>query len=323
MVFLVHNIQLTAASPMSFLHSSDLKPVSNFDESSLQVNQGSAGIALTFNGWSVDNWYTMRSLLNTYGAKVTFYVGNFDYITNDHFEKLRTLKSDGHEIAVQGYDYHDAVDYVSNYSLQAYVDNEVTPAIELMAENELNVTSFAYPYGSRNSFIDNELLKHFTRLRATAYTSNATRLVDLDMVYYEWQNETLVRGAGIDYEYENTVEEIIEGMERASRDTEVLVLYGHTITYDATPYGVPEEKLISILEAAQTLNLVFYTISGLSNVTYPTTPTPTPTPTGNGGWGLNDFLISIIISGVGIVVLWVVVSVLFRDDKNWQSGSIL
>jgi hypothetical protein len=140
------------------------------------------------------------------------------------------------------------------------------------------------------------------------------------MVYYKWQNETLVRGAGIDYEYENTVEEIIEGMERASRNSEVLVLYGHTITYDATPYGTPEEKLISILEAAQILNLVFYTISGLSHAITPTSPTPTPT--GNGGWGMNDFMISIIISGVGIAVLWVVVSVLFRDDKSWRSDSI-
>jgi peptidoglycan/xylan/chitin deacetylase (PgdA/CDA1 family) len=284
-----------------------------------QEDQDGAGIALTFNGWSVDNWYTIRNLLNTSGANVTFFVGNFDFLTEDHYNKLRALKSDGHEIAAQGYDYYDAVDYVTNYSLQAYIDNEITPTIELMSEKELTPTSFAYPFGSRNSMLDTELLKHFSRLRATAYTSNDTRIDDLDMAYYGWQNETLVRGVGVDYEYENSIEEIIEGMDRAVQENEVLILYAHTITYDATPYGVPEAKLIAILEAAQARNLPFYTITGLSDMIIRTTPTTTENGGGN-PWGLNDFVISIVIACVGIGFLWIFVTVVFRDEHKWQSS---
>ena len=302
MVFLDYNDKSVLISPTSFSPSN-------------LISEGGAGIALTFNGWSVDNWYTIRDLLNAYEAKATFFVGNFDFLAQDHYDKLLALKSDGHEIGAQGYNYYDAVDYVNNYSLQAYIDDEITPAIEVMSENELSPLSFAYPFGSRNSILDNELLKHFLRLRATAYTSNVTRVVDLDSVYYGWQDETLVRGVGIDYEYENSIEEIIDGMDRAVQNNEVLVLYAHTITYDATPYGTPEAKLIAILEAAQTRDLAFYTITGLSDLIVPTTPT-TPTDTGrtNNTWGVNDFIISIIITCVGIAFLWVFVTVFFRDE---------
>ena len=155
------------------------------------------------------------------------------------------------------------------------------------------------------------------RIRATAYTTSTTRIVDLDPVYYKWQNESLIRGVGIDAEYNNSIEDIIEGMERASQHNEVLVSYTHTLTDDILDYGTPVEKMEAILEAAQTLNLTFYTVSGLSN------PTTSTTPTGNGNtnstWGLNDTVITIIISCVGSGFLWICVSVVFRDGQKWQS----
>ncbi len=314
LAFLGYDDRHIATPSVHFTLTNDMRSGSNLSEPSAQVSQGGPGIAITFNGWSVDNWYGIRSLLNTYNAKATFFVGNLGYLTNDDFDKLRTLKSDGHEIASQGLHFFDAEDYINNYSLQAYIDDEITPALEILSENELIPSSFAYPFGSRNSLLDAELLRHFTRLRATAYSTTTTRVVDLDPVYYTWQNESLIRGVGIDAEYDNPIEDIIEGMERAHQYNEVLVSYTHTLTEDILNYGTPVEKMEAILEAAQTLNLGFYTVSGLSN---PTTLIPPTTPTES---GLPfDLVVSIVISGVGILLLWVLVSYIFRDDK-WQSG---
>jgi len=288
------------------------------------VTPGLPGIAITFNGWAVDEWYSIMSLLSNYSAKVTFFVGNIDNLTSSEFGKLRTMKNAGHEVAISGLRYVNAVEFVRNNSLQAYIDEEIAPAIELMTENELPPKSFAYPFGSRNSTIDAELLKYFIRLRSTAHTSNTTRIVDLDSVYYKWQNEVLIRGVGIDSEYGNTVDEIIQGLERAHQSDEVIILYGHTPTYDSPDYGTPVEKLASILEAAQTMNLVFYRVSDLVLPGTGTSTTPIDnrsTGITSSTGGLNDIAVSVLMACAGIGLLWVVVSVIFRDKEGWQSHS--
>ncbi|RDE15381.1 MAG: hypothetical protein C4K48_04045, partial [Candidatus Thorarchaeota archaeon] len=176
----------------------------------------------------------------------------------------------------------------------------------------------------RNSTIDAELLKYFIRLRSTAHTSNTTRIVDLDSVYYKWQNEVLIRGVGIDSEYGNTVDEIIQGLERAHQSDEVIILYGHTPTYDSPDYGTPVEKLASILEAAQTMNLVFYRVSDLVLPGTGTSTTPIDnrsTGITSSTGGLNDIAVSVLMACAGIGLLWVVVSVIFRDKEGWQSHS--
>ena len=289
------------------------------NEVAAQVAPGLSGIALTFNGWAIDDWYNMSSLLSGNNATATFFVGKIENLNSSDFEKLRAIKYDGNEIGLSGFRYVNAVDYTENHTLQEYIDEEITPAIEVMSDNDLFPTSFAYPYGSRNSTIDAELLRYFLRLRSTAYTTNTTRVVNLDLVYYNWQNEALIRGVGMDSEYGNTIEEITQGLERAQQSDEVLVLYGHTPIYNSPDYGTPAEKLLSIIQEAHALNLAFYRVSDL---VLPTTSTAT-TSTDTGGTmpstqasGWNDLVVSIFISCLGIGVLWVLVSFIFRDEKQ-------
>lgn len=303
----------------SFSFLNNVEPFFDHRKPGVLVSPGNAGIAITFNGWAVDNWYGIKNLLNEYGAKVTFFVGNLGNLTNDEFQKLNELKGEGHEIATQGFRYLDAVEYVENNSIQSYIDDEITPALEIMDENNLFPTSFAYPFGSRNSTIDAELLKHFTRLRATAYSSNTTRIVDLDQIYYKWENESLIRGVGIDVEYGNTIEELFQGLERAEVSNEVLVLYAHTITYEFSDYGTPVDILEAILDAAQTMDLVFYRVSDLmiTNNVLPTMPTDNnSTQNTNYPLSLNDFVLSVVLSCVGIGLLYLLVSVIFRDERS-------
>ncbi|MFW9965062.1 MAG: polysaccharide deacetylase family protein, partial [Candidatus Sifarchaeia archaeon] len=315
--FINSNNHFANSLTQSVSYSSDMEILlDNYDTTAL-ITPGMPGVAITFNGWAIDEWYNIRGLLNYYGARVTFFVGNINDLNSSDFEKLRTLKNAGHEVATSGFRYVNAIDFVRNYSLQTYIDTEITPAIDLMSENDLFPTSYAYPFGSRNSTIDSELLKYFLRLRSTAYTSNTTRIVDLDQVYYKWENEALIRGVGIDSEYGNTIEEIIEGLERAQQSNEVLVLYGHTPTYDTPDYGTPVEKLISILEAAQMLNLELYRVSDLAVDLSSTTTSPINNETNtNGIIGINDILISIVLASAGVGILWVLASLIFPNKQK-------
>ena len=318
-IVLMNKEGLPVFQKRSKIYSNDIGEYSSENEVAAQVTPRLPGIAITFNGWAIDDWYNMSSLLISNNATATFFVGKIESLTSTDFEKLRALKYDGNEIGISGFRYVNAVDYVRNHTLQDYIDEEITPAIEIMSNNDLFPTSFAYPYGSRNSTIDAELLKYFLRLRSTAYTSNTTRIVNLDSVFYKWQDEALIRGVGMDSEYGNTIEEITQGLERAQQSDEVIVLYGHTPIYNSPDYGTPAEKLLSIIQEANALNLVFYRVSDL---VLPTTSTTT-TSTDNGGnitntqaSVLNDLVISIIISCVGIGFLWVLASFIFPKEQK-------
>ncbi|MGY5882011.1 MAG: hypothetical protein RTV31_17335, partial [Candidatus Thorarchaeota archaeon] len=220
------------------------------------------------------------------------------------------------EVSISWLLYVNSVEFLSNTSLKSYVDEEITPAIELMSEIELLPTSFAYPFGSRNTTIDVELSKYFIRLRGTANTSNTTRIVNLDSVYYKWQNEVLIRGVGMDSEYGNTINETIEGLERAQQSNEVIVLYGHTPTYDTPDLGTPVEKLVAILEAAQTMNLVFYRVSDLVVATGSSTTTPINNGDTNRTIGIIDIIVSIVLPCAGIGLLWVLASIILPKEQK-------
>ena len=92
-----------------------------------------AGVALTFDDKTIDQWFELRDLLQQNNTHVTFFVtlwGND--LDQDAIEKLRTLQEDGHEIAFHGYNHVNADAYLENHSIQQYLDYEIIPGIEVM-----------------------------------------------------------------------------------------------------------------------------------------------------------------------------------------------
>lgn len=57
-----------------------------------------AGIVLSFDDKSIDDWYSLRELFKGNGVRATFFVCNFQDLTDKEVSMLKDLQADGHEI---------------------------------------------------------------------------------------------------------------------------------------------------------------------------------------------------------------------------------
>jgi len=138
--------------------------VGNADGIAVEGGQKS-GICLTFDDWFLRGWYGARDLFNQYDAKVTFFVGKPDAIKEKGWAKLRDLQSDGHEIGCHTMTHARQTKFLSEHSFQDYITKEIVPALKIMRENGMKVTSFAYPYFKYRPQLTGLLLDHFTMVR--------------------------------------------------------------------------------------------------------------------------------------------------------------
>ena len=229
-------------------------PVSNCKE---------GGIVITFDDAYIDEWYSIRDLLNTYKAKATFFVSHFDYLNEDQIKKLMILRNDGHEISLHGLRHLNAVNFVRDNSVGKYLEVEIYPAINVMKKRGICPLSFAYPFGAHTSRIDNALLISFKHLRATAYTNKTKRIIDLNQIYYKCSNEKIMYGVGIDNNYKNSIEEIHKGLKKALEKKEIIILYAHKTSNKTGDYNTPIDRLEAILKYASENGLKFYRVSDL------------------------------------------------------------
>lgn len=89
------------------------------------------------------------------------------------------------------------------------------------------------------------------------------QIADNNAVYYKWDGERVLCGAGIDDRSGNDVDNIREALSRARDRQEVLVLYAHDIA-DGKGAAVSPAKLGEILAFANELDLRFVTFAELA-----------------------------------------------------------
>lgn len=130
-----------------------------------------AGLALCFDDSGVDQWYGARPLLDRYGARVTFFVTRFDRLSQNQRDELHALAGDGHDIEAHGLRHLVAPDYVEEFGLQAYLDDEALPSIELLRQDGFDPVAYAYPFGARTGEIDRAMLRHVQLLRSVTFTA--------------------------------------------------------------------------------------------------------------------------------------------------------
>lgn len=216
----------------------------------LSADSKAGGVAITFDDAYVEEWYSIKGLLNQYGAKVTFFVSHFDHLTEDAVEKLKILRHEGHEIGFHGLRHLNAVTFIKENSIDKYLASEILPGLEAMAGAGFDPVNFSYPYGAHTKYLDDELLKHFNYVRGTLFTNEKKRIPDLDYVFYKYGDDKIIYGTGIDNAYNNSVEEIQEGLRRALKRKEILILYAHKTSDKAGDYCVSPAKLESVLKYA-------------------------------------------------------------------------
>jgi len=151
-------------------------PFLTFDE--LYGAPQGAGVALTFDDAHIDEWHEQRALFAGYGARVTFFVTRFYRLSTWRIDKLRVLHADGHAIESHGHNHLHGPDYVEEYGLHAYVEDEVLPSLEAMRREGFTPTTFAYPFGARTTELDRAILEHVSLVRSISWTIRSTLVAD-------------------------------------------------------------------------------------------------------------------------------------------------
>jgi len=224
------------------------------------------GIAITFDDRNINNWYSYRNYYWENNIKSTFFLSQIHEYTNDEINMLIELKNDGHELGYHGTHHINANDYLQNHTVQNYLDYEIFPDLDICDSIFGYPTSFAYPYGVRNNSLDSALSNYFQILRSTAYGNLApnNNIKELDKIFVNISEiNTLVYGVGIDSIYNNSINSIQEGINRAYANDEIIILYLHNIDGNES-YHINFEVFDQIIYYVRKLNMPFLTISGIN-----------------------------------------------------------
>jgi peptidoglycan-N-acetylglucosamine deacetylase len=228
-------------------------------------NNRQAGICLSFDDRTIEEWHSMRSVLNDYNAKVTFFISEFDSLSEAEIGLLDQLAAEGHEIGSHGALHVNAEYYIKEHSYDEYIADEIEPSIASMTQHGYHPRSFAYPYGAKYWFTDYLLKKKFSMLRGVSGFAYESDIAELDEIYYTFNNSRTVSAIGIDRGSGLTEEQIDRGITRALERQEVILFYGHTpsTAEQSTNYQFDMGTLRYILEKAVEKKLKFYRISDL------------------------------------------------------------
>ena len=212
------------------------------------------GIALTFDDRSIDNWVKYLPLLDSFGAKATFYISSYHMLSPQQKNQLREIKNHGHEIGYHTTFHNNLCEFMNRCGIDDLLELEIYQDLKKMNRDGYFPVSFAYPYGAHNLYLDNQLLSIFKSVRALNGTHDLEKSVAGKMahpVLYALGMDNNSRGI-------STIEKLIELANSKHRS---LILVGHQIENPSAKFQVPYQKLKSILQKTKDLNMKFYTVA--------------------------------------------------------------
>lgn len=216
------------------------------------------GIVLTFDDKSIDNWYRYLPLLDSFGAKATFYISSYHSFSAEQKNKLKKIQNRGHEIGYHTTFHNNLCEYLKLHGLDDLMDLEIKQDLRKMCKDGYSPVSFAYPYGAHNYYLDNQLLPIFKSVRALNGTN------DLEKSIAGKSCQPVLYAIGMDNNG-RSIATIGRLMEQAVYKSKSLVLVGHQIENPNAKFQVPYEKLKFILQKAKDLNMKYYTASEICN----------------------------------------------------------
>ncbi len=221
------------------------------------------GIVITFDDHHFTQWLKADSLLEQYEWKATFCVCLIGTRSESDIERMHKLKDAGHEIAGHGYIHTHATLYTAIHGIEKYIEDEITPMIDSMEDELIDLRTFAYPYGYRNKHIDNNLLDYFDLLRGISFSKSSP---DKQKCFFD--NTRIIYGVDIDSESEETSNEyILDLLTYAHENGKILILYGHRPV--DTVNGICQvsfNTLDMICNYANENEMSFYTMSDLADM---------------------------------------------------------
>lgn len=214
------------------------------------------GIALTFDDQYVDDWYSQLPLLDSMGAKATFYVSNYSSLTKEQKKKLKILEQHGNEIAFHSTHHLHMVRELKKKSLRQLMKEEVLDGLDSMHKDGFYPKNFAFPFGEHNDMLDAAMISVFRSIRLLNGSSDLTQSVCRRKEKAFFRALTIDDGGRSDGT-------LCGMLDNAKNHNNVVVLVGHHIESHLKP-NVSLRKLRVLLRKAKELQLKFYTISELS-----------------------------------------------------------
>lgn len=217
-----------------------------------------AGLALTFDDYSVDNWYSYLNLLDSFNVKATFYISNYNQLNASQKQKLHEIENRGHEIGYHTSNHPDLTKYFQLYGLQKLVNNEIAAGLTLMNKDGFYPKTFAYPYGSHLPELDCALLKYFTSVRMLNSTTDYAQSLSSS-----GNNQQLYAIVLDDINKKST--SFMDAMLKNAKDgNDCFVVLVHQINNPNASYSISLDRLRYLLVSAKKNGLESYTASQLS-----------------------------------------------------------
>lgn len=231
------------------------------DDIPIQQTDLQSGVVLSFDDDYVDEWFEVHNDLQKYDWKATFFITRINQLSEAKIQKLKDLKSYGHEIGAHGLNHVNAPTYFAANGANDYLNQEIYPMLALMNTNDLAATSFAYPYGARNTTTDNVLLTEFQIIRGTTYGA-----LDPAVQNCYYNNTRLVFGLGIDNYYSHSsIPYFLSLLEYANNNHMVVIFYAHKPVQNfQSNYETEYKTLVAICSYVKKSKMKFYKMSELN-----------------------------------------------------------
>lgn len=222
-----------------------------------------AGVVLTFDDEYVNEWFDADKKLSKYFWKATFCVSKINTLNRSEIDKLLILQKKGHEIAGHSFHHFNAINFVKKNGRDAYLKQEINPMLDMMNHYSLKVTSFAYPFGFRNTTIDKVLLDKFKIIRGATYGAE-----DPSEQNCYYNNSRLVYGIGIDTKHPSfSIPYLLKLLNYAKKHHKILIMFGHKPVINATENYQTEMKTLELIcKFVKQKHMKYYTLSELENL---------------------------------------------------------
>ncbi len=214
------------------------------------------GIVLTFDDNYIDDWYKYLPILDSFGAKATFYVSHYPMLTPQQKTRLKIIQQHGHEIGFHTTRHANLVNMLKNKTLQEVMHKEVREGLDSMRKDGIFPKNFAYPFGQHNEVLDGAMLSLFRSIRLLNGTNDYSKSVCRD------KGKTCFRSLNID-EAGLSKDNITRMLESAKDHSNAVVFLAHKIN-SSPNLCISENRLIYILSRAKQLGLRFYKVEELS-----------------------------------------------------------
>ncbi len=230
-----------------------------------------AGVLFTFDDRFISQWSAQLPLFARYNAHATFFISGFHLLNAGQITTLQGMRAAGHAIGCHSVNHYNAVNYVNQHGIEAYLRDEVDPSIAIMKTHGFNPTCFAYPSSARTDEIDQAMLTRFSYLRSGTGLSAGQTISDVDIIFTPVTNIVQRRsliGTGIDYagtpKRADYVTQIKSALDRAKANGEIVVFYAHNISEPTKGHHIQPDVLEEILAYTHSIDLQILTYDDLA-----------------------------------------------------------